>query len=160
MPTVPAVKPLVAAQFDKLNLPVTILDREHEKLAAMRRARAALAASGTVTLELALAHIPTVAAYQVAEWEAIIARRVIRVSSVLLPNLVLGHNAVPEFLQEHCTAANLQNALLPLIGQTPAREAQIMAFGQIDGKMSVGEIPPSEAAARTILQVMGEKAGH
>ena len=74
-----------------------------EKYAAFRSARAALAKSGTVTLELALAQVPTVAAYRIAAWEAPIYRRLVRVSSVILANLVIGENVVPELLQEEFT---------------------------------------------------------
>jgi lipid-A-disaccharide synthase len=53
-----------------------------------------------VTLELALAQVPTVAAYRGANWEAAIARRLIKLPSVILPNLILGRSVVPEFIQE------------------------------------------------------------
>lgn len=157
LPTVPSVRPIIADHFSARQVPVAVVEGEEEKRAAMRSARAALAASGTVTLELALAHTPMVAAYRVAEWEAMIARRVIRVSSVLLPNLVLGHNAVPEFLQEHCTANNLQAALLPLIAETPVRQAQLAAFGDLDKKMSMGDRLPSDVAAQTVLDTLARK---
>ena len=76
-----------------------IVTGEAEKHAAFRRARAALAASGTVTLELALAHIPQVVAYRIPLLEGLVARAVILVKSVVLTNLILGENVVPEFLQ-------------------------------------------------------------
>ena len=75
-----------------------------EKQAAFRIARAALAKSGTVTLELALAGVPMVAAYKVPALEAVVGRRLVkRLPSVILANLVLGENVVPEFMQEDCT---------------------------------------------------------
>ena len=77
---------------------------EQEKRAAFRIAHAALAKSGTVTLELALAGVPMVAAYRAGAVEAWICRRVIQVKSVILANLVIGENVVPEFLQQDCTA--------------------------------------------------------
>ena len=76
---------------------------EAEKRAAFRIAHAALAKSGTVTLELALSGVPMVTAYQVGAIEAFILRRAIRVSSVILANLVIGEDVIPEFLQENCT---------------------------------------------------------
>ena len=95
-----------------------IVTEPAEKWAAFRSARAALAASGTVTLELALAGVPTVAAYRVTLIEEIIARvaRIKqRLSSVILANLVLGENIVPELLQHDCTPERLAEALVPLI---------------------------------------------
>ena len=90
-----------------------------EKWAAFRTARAALAASGTVTLELALAGVPTVAAYRVTadrgDHRAGRARIEQRLPSVILANLVLGENVVPEFLQRDCTPQRLAEALVPLL---------------------------------------------
>ena len=87
-----------------------------EKWAAFRSARAALAASGTVTLELALAGVPTVAAYRVSLIEEIIAAArpaTSELPSVILANLVIGENVVPELLQRDCTPERLADALVP-----------------------------------------------
>src|ERR1700751_5176707 len=76
---------------------------EQEKRAAFRIARAALAKSGTVTLELALSGVPMVTAYRVGGMEAAILSRAIKVQSVILANLVIGENVVPDCLQNDCT---------------------------------------------------------
>src|SRR6202023_2068087 len=109
-----------------------------EKQAALRIARAALAKSGTVTLELALAGVPTVAAYKVSSIEEIVARLAIQVPSVILPNLILEENVVPEFLQRDCTPQNLGGALVPLMTQSPQRHRQIDAFTRLDAIMRTG----------------------
>ena len=96
---------------------------EQEKRAAFRIARAALAKSGTVTLELALAGVPMVAAYRAGAVEAWIVLRAINVKSVILANLVVGENVVPEFLQEDCTADKLSRALREMLGILPLRRA-------------------------------------
>ena len=122
------------------------------KFAAFRRARAALAASGTVTLELALAGVPMVVAYRVSPIEMLL-RHLVRVSSIVLPNLVLGVNAIPEFLQHDCTPENLAGGLLPLVTGGPAREAQVEALARLDGLMRLGDgVAPSERAARIVLE--------
>jgi len=126
---------------------------EADKLAAFRIARAALAKSGTTTLELALSGVPTVAAYKVSAVEAWIARRLIRVPSVILANLVLGENIVPELLQEQCTPEHLASALLPLIGNTPERTRQVTAFSRLDSIMKIGGASPSEHAAEVVLNM-------
>jgi lipid-A-disaccharide synthase len=121
-----------------------------EKWAAFRTARAALAASGTVTLELALASVPTVAAYRVTLIEEIIANLVglrARLSSVILANLVIGENVVPEFLQRDCTPQRLADALVPLFSDTPQRLRQIDAFGRLDRVMALDVAPSAQAAA-------------
>ncbi|TMJ30557.1 MAG: lipid-A-disaccharide synthase [Alphaproteobacteria bacterium] len=130
--------------------PRVIVDPE-EKLRAFRIARAALAASGTVTLELALAAVPTVAAYRVAGWEAAIARRLIRVPSVILANLVLGENIVPELLQDACVPERLAAALFPLLCDGPERRRQLEAFARLDQIMEIATAQPSRRAAEIVL---------
>ena len=121
-----------------------------EKWAAFRRARVALAASGTVTLELALAGVPTVAAYKVTPIEELIARLVglqKTLTSVILANLVIGENVVPEFLQRDCTPQRLADALVPLFSDTPERLRQVDAFARLDGIMQLDAAPSAKAAA-------------
>ncbi len=126
-----------------------------EKWAQFRKARAALAASGTVTLELALAGIPTVAAYRIPAIEWIGARlaRLPELFSIILANLVIGENIVPELLQRDCTADKLADALVPLIADTPARRRQIEAFAGLDAIMGVGTTAPSSRAAGIVLDL-------
>jgi lipid-A-disaccharide synthase len=125
-----------------------------ERLAATRVARAALTKSGTSTLELALAGVPMVAFYRVSGWEAAIARRVIRVPTVILANLVIGDNVVPEFLQENCAATQLAPALAELLKSGAARQRQIAAFAKLDQLMAVGDSSPSERAAEIVVAEM------
>jgi len=130
--------------------PSVVVKRE-ERRAAFRTARAALAKSGTVTLELAMSGVPMVTAYKVSRFEAAIARRVIRVPSVILANLVLGENVVPEFIQEQCTPERLSQALIPLLGDTPERARQLEAFARLDRIMQIGQAQPARHAAEIVL---------
>ena len=126
------------------------------KWAAFRTARAALAASGTVTLELALAGVPTIAAYRISLIEELVARLGgvrTRLASVILANLVLGGNDIPEFLQRDCTPQRLADALIPLLSDTPQRLRQIEAFGRLDRIMAPGAAVPSAMAAATVLDM-------
>lgn len=139
-----------------------VVDRS-EKLAAMRRARAALAASGTVTLELALAGIPMVAAYRVANWEAAIARRLITASSAILPTIILGEKVVPEFIQQDATPENLAEALGRLLTDTPEFDRQRAAFERLEAMMETPGARPSERAAALVLdlaQKARDRIGH
>ncbi|MGL5361363.1 MAG: lipid-A-disaccharide synthase, partial [Bosea sp. (in: a-proteobacteria)] len=150
LPAVDHVRPLIEAELTKWSVPVTVVSGEAAKLSAFRRARAALAASGTVTLELALAGVPTVAAYKVAGWEAAIARRLITVPSAILPNLIVGRSFVAEFIQQDCTPDALSSALDSLIDDGVPREAQLQGFREVEARM-VGA-NPSEVAASVILR--------
>src|SRR5262249_29657478 len=131
-----------------------IVVNESEKRAAFRIARAALAKSGTVTLELALSGVPMVTAYKVGATEAFILRRAIKVQSVILANLVIGKDVIPEFLQEDCTAANLARALRQVMVATPERAKQVDAFGGLDTIMATGGVSPSVRAADIVLATM------
>lgn len=139
-------------------VPIRIVTGEAAKYAAFRGARAALAASGTVTLELALANVPMIVAYKVSRAEEFIARRLIQVPSIVLPNLILGENAVPEFVQADCAPDRLTEALLPLLADGAARDAQLGALARIDERMQLTDgDTPSRAAARIVLQAAGSR---
>ena len=138
VPTVPHLLPQVTeATADWPTKPRIVVDQA-AKQEAFRTARAALAKSGTVTFELAVSGVPMVAAYRVSRLEAFAARRLVRVQSVVLANLVIGENVVPEFLQEDCTPERLAGALVPLIGDTPERRRQVEAFSWLDTIVEIG----------------------
>jgi len=154
LPTMPHLVEAVRDGVKSWPVVPKIVIGEQEKRAAFRTARAALAKSGTVTLELALSGVPMVTAYRVGGMEAFILRRAIRVSSVILANLVIGRDVIPEYLQENCTPENLARALRPLLSDTPERKAQAVAFVTLDTIMSTGNIPPSVRAADIVLATM------
>jgi lipid-A-disaccharide synthase len=114
-----------------------------------------LAASGTVTLELALAGVPMVAAYRLHFIEAVVARAIrlrARLPSVILTNLVIGENVVPELLQEDCTPEKLADALAAVVDDTEQRRRQIAAFQRLDEVMEIGGTSPSAKAAGLVLK--------
>jgi lipid-A-disaccharide synthase len=131
-----------------------ILTGEAAKWQSFRTARAALAASGTVTLELALAGVPMVVAYKVSKLEEQL-KYIVKVPSIVLPNLILGENAVPEFLQRACTPDRLAGAMLPLIEGGRERDAQLIAFTRLDALMRLPDetSESSDLAARIVLEI-------
>jgi lipid-A-disaccharide synthase len=150
-PTVAHLLPLVSEATAAWSLKPRIIVDQFEKQQAFRVARAALAKSGTVTLELAIAGVPMVAAYIVSGLEALVARKLVRVHSVVLANLVIGQNVIPELLQEECTPERLTAALAPLIGDTPERRRQIEALSWLDTIMEIGSRAPAARAADIVL---------
>lgn len=154
LPTLPHLVDAVREAVAQWPVQPRIVTTEAEKQAAFRNARAALAKSGTVTLELALAGVPMVTLYRGGAVEAWIARRVVRVSSIILANLVIGENVIPEFHQEECTARNLAPALLDILNDTPQRRHQLEAFAKLDRIMATGGRSPSERAADIVVQEM------
>jgi lipid-A-disaccharide synthase len=155
VPAVPRLAETVRAAVATWPVAARVVTSPEEKFAAFRSARAALAKSGTSTLELALAGIPMVAAYKVSALEELVGHTLIKVKTVILPNLVLGEMVIPEFLQRECTAENLAAALLPILAEGPERRRQIDALARLDVVMRVGQTKPSERAASVILECAG-----
>jgi lipid-A-disaccharide synthase len=154
LPTLPHLSEEIRSASSGWTIKPRIVTAPADKWAAFRGARAALAASGTVTLELALAGVPTVAAYRISTFEEILARLIrlnAHLTSVILANLVLGENIVPEFIQHQCTPDRLAHALAPLLSDTPQRRSQVEAFARLDGIMGVGGEAPSAKAADIVL---------
>ena len=149
VPTVGNVRELVAERVKQWPFQTHVLDDEADKFRAFKLARAALAASGTVTLELALARCPMVVAYRV-ERLALLFRRLVKPPHFALANLVLGARAFPELMQEDCVPEKLAPALASLLGDTPERDAQIAALARVPEALSTGT-PPAIAAAMRVL---------
>ena len=154
LPTMPHLQEAVVEAVKGWPIQPQVVIGEQDKRAAFRIAHAALAKSGTVTLELALAGVPMVTAYRVGAVEAFILRRAIRVSSVILANLVIGKDVIPEFLQEDCTPEKLAQALRDVLSDSPLRRQQLDAFATLDTVMSTGDQPPSVRAADIVLATM------
>jgi lipid-A-disaccharide synthase len=153
LPTVPHLVERVRHDTAAWPLAPRAVVEPAEKWAAFRQARAALAASGTVTLELALAQIPTVIAYKVTLFEELIARALVRVRMVGLANIILDEVIMPELLQRQATANNLADALVAIIKDSPQRRRQCEAFATLDAIMQVGGRAPSERAAATVIRL-------
>jgi lipid-A-disaccharide synthase len=156
LPTMPHLQEAVIGGIKGWPVQPRVIVGEEEKRAAFRIAHAALVKSGTVTLELAIAGVPMVAAYKGGSVEAWVLRRVVRVSSVILANLVIGENVVPEFLQEDCSADRLVPALRDILADSPARRRQLEAFAKLDTIMSTGNQPPSVRAADIVLATLNQ----
>jgi len=152
LPTVPHLAARVRQWVAGWPVVPRVVVEPAEKWAAFRSARAALAASGTVTLELALAGVPTVAAYKVSLLAEIVMRLHSPLKTVILANLVIGERIVPEFLQRDCRPERLADALAPLLTDTPERSRQIEGFAKLDHIMAVDTAPSGKAAA-TVLDV-------
>jgi lipid-A-disaccharide synthase len=122
-----------------------------EKFAAFRAARAALVTSGVATLELALAGTPMAVAYKVSplEWPL---RHLVRVDSIVLPNLILGENIVPEYLQDAAHPQALAEAVSALLAETAARERQLAAFTRLRATMRAAGDDPAARAAAVVLE--------
>jgi lipid-A-disaccharide synthase len=152
LPTVPHVAGAVRAGTANWPAPLHILEGDADKFSAFNGADAALAASGTVTTELALAHTPMVVAYRFGWLTYALGRHFVSVKFATLVNIILDREAAPEFIQSHCTGANLADALVPLLSDTPVRRKQIEELDAATALLGVGSEPPSLRAARALLE--------
>lgn len=158
VPTVPHVRDAVIAAATKWSVPAIIVEDEMEKRAAFDASTAALAASGTVSLELGLARVPMVVGYRIDSFAGAIVGRMLKVPSVVLVNLILDRPSVREFLQGACTPPALAKALLPLLGNTAARARALADLDEMRSIMGVAGDPPSRRAARAVLEVLASRA--
>jgi lipid-A-disaccharide synthase len=151
LPTVPYLWERVRRDTAAWPIMPRVVVEPEEKWAAFRQARAALAASGTVTLELALANVPTVVAYKVTLFEELIVRAMVRAKMVGLANIILDDMIMPELLQRQATAKNLADALVAIIQDSPQRRRQCEAFAKLDAIMEIGSAVPSQRAAAAVI---------
>jgi len=156
LPVVDHVRPMVEAAIADWSIKPKLVFGETEKFAAFRRAKAALAASGTVTLELALAHVPMSVGYRVGAVEGQI-RHFIHVPSIVLANLIIGENVIPERIQAECNPTQLAADLLPLLSDTVQRKRQLNGFDKLDQSMAIGSSSPSQKAADIIANILANE---
>lgn len=129
-----------------------------EKWDCFAACRVALAASGTVALELAVARLPMVITYRIAPLTALILRRLIKIRFACLLNLVVDRSIVPEYLQEDCRAENLANALADLLADATSRQQQLDDCLESLELLGVDGESPSRRAAREALTMIEEKS--
>jgi lipid-A-disaccharide synthase len=154
LPTVPHVAAKVRAATINWPTVLHITEGEADKYAAFNAATVALAASGTVTAELALAHTPMVVGYKVGGLTFFLSKFLMTVTHITLINIILGREAVPEFLQGACTPRNLADAVSRLFLDANARAAQVAAMTEFGRMLGEGDEAPSLRAARTLLEFL------
>ena len=152
-----ATWPVTPVRLDPRGSPFA--ESEARKFAAFRLAArhgAALAASGSVSLELAACGTPMVIGYKAHPISAAIARRLLKIDTATLPNLLSGDKAIPEYFQEDCAPEPLAAALEPLLAQGPERARQERAAAATLAALggAPGEEPPSLRAARSLLAAL------
>ncbi|EDP63760.1 Lipid-A-disaccharide synthase [alpha proteobacterium BAL199] len=155
IPTVPLVADAIRDETRDWRAPVTVVQDAKYKYDAFAACTAALAASGTVTLELTIAGVPTVVAYRVNALSAAIARRLIDPEAIVLTNKLMGRRVVPQFIQDDCTADRLTVAVERLFDDPRARAEQAAASEATRSMLLADGEDPSDRAARTVLDVAG-----
>jgi lipid-A-disaccharide synthase len=155
VPVVAATRAMTAEAVAAWPVDARVVDNLADKRAALAAAAAAITISGTSTLELALAGMPMIVAYRTNPISAFLARRLVRVPHVALPNLILGRGAIPELLQEACTPGTLADAAARLMIDATAAQSQRDDLAALRAQLGADGPPPSERAARAVLEVIG-----
>ena len=152
LPTVSTVENNVKKMMQKSGLDYVVIDNEQDRYQAFHVSEAAIAASGTVALELAIAKVPHIIAYRVAPLTAWLAKHLLHIQFVNLSNILLGREIVPELLQERCDSVNIENHILSLIKKGALYEKQQSGFKKVCHILGMGERTPSENACEVILK--------
>jgi lipid-A-disaccharide synthase len=158
VPVVSSTRAAVEQELRHWPLVPHMVEGEADRLRAFKLATAALTASGTVTLELGLVGTPMVVAYKVEPLAAPFLRRMITARSIVLPNLVLGENVFPEFIQERCTPGLLAGAVADLLKPGPMREAQRKGLARLPAALALPATSASDAAAEIVLRYARKNA--
>ena len=157
MPTVASVRDLATALTAGWPTPLVPLPADDTKYLAFAAADAALAASGTVTVELAIAGTPTVVTYKLPRLEGRLARMLVNTPYASAINIAAGEEIMPEFLLERCRPGPVADAVVPLLRDPALRRTQAARIRAVAKTFSVPGRKPSDIAAEAILKIVREK---
>ena len=154
VPTVPTVADMVAARAKAWPLPATVLRDPAEKYDAFAAAQAAMATSGTVAVELAVAGLPATILYRVGPMTAVVGRALLKIDYASIVNLLMKKAVQPELLQERCTPALVAETLEALMTDETLRAEHLADCAEATALLGRGGEPPSRRAARAILALI------
>jgi lipid-A-disaccharide synthase len=157
VPTVTTVAAQVAQAVHAWPGRPIVVHRPDEKYDGFAASRAALAASGTVALELALAGLPMVVGYRLNPLTEAFLARVLKVRQVNLINLLLDRPLVPELLGRDCTPDGLAATLIRLVRDERARAAHRVGYDEAMRRLGAGAAAPSTRAAERILAIIAAR---
>ncbi len=155
LPTVKTVASRVREIIADKGSEILVLETQAERYAAARAASAAIAASGTVALELAIIDVPHLIAYKVPALTAWLVRHLADIKYANLTNILLNRLIVPELLQDDCRKEKLLAAAEDLLNpQSELYAREKTGFGELRETLSVGQAKPSQKAAEIILKAV------
>ena len=157
VPTVDIVGDLVAEGVRGWPGAPILLRGAEAKYDAFAASRAALAASGTVALELALAGLPMIVAYRLNPLTEALLDRVLKVRQVNLVNLILSRELVPEYLRSDCIPEKLVDGLVELVRDERVRTAHREGYDEAIRRLRADGTSPSRNAADRILGIIAER---
>jgi lipid-A-disaccharide synthase len=158
IPTLPHLKAPIDKFFIGKGINPILVYTERDKFDAFAASSIAIAASGTVSLELAMTDTPHIIAYKLSPMSAFLAKHLIKIPYVNLINILLKRQVVPELLLEDCEPQKMSKELLRLMGDKDSRAAQLMDFREALIKIGLSDPEtPSQKAAAAVLDVIARK---
>lgn len=158
IPTLPHLKQYVCEFFAGKGINPIFVEGNEEKFDCFAASTAALAASGTVSLELALTDTPHVIAYRLSPLSAFLAKYLVKTPYVNLINILLRRRSVPELLQDDCEPDIMLRELMKLTSNSDIRAGQLTDFREALIRLGLGDTEtPSQKAARAVLSVIARR---
>ncbi len=154
IPTVQTVAKRVKEMAKNCGLDVLVVETEEDRHNAFVASEAAIAASGTVALELAIANIPHIVAYKVSPMSAMLVKHFLHIQFVNLSNILLGREIIPELLQERCIPVNILSYMKNILSHGDWYDKQMEGFAKVRRILGMGEQTPSENAADAIFNLI------
>ena len=152
LPTVKTVENRVRNILKQRNSDILVINTQQERYSAAQSASFAIAASGTVALELAIINVPHIIAYKAPALTAWLVRHISNIKYVNLTNILLDKLIVPELLQDECNKENiLKNVNLLLDKNSDLYKTQEKGFDELRQNLGVGKVRPSQKAAEIII---------
>lgn len=149
VPTVRTVQKEVKAALKEWGIDFLVVEGEEERYDAFAACDVAVAASGTVSLELSMASVPHLIAYKVNKITGIIVRRLLKIKYVNLINILANKEIIPELLQENCTSDKICQKLVYLLThKNPMMQRGLCALG------AGGSVTPSEKLAQKLIEMV------
>lgn len=153
LPTVSTVAKQVREATKNSDLPLIVVDTQDERYGAFRASDAAIAASGTVALELAMCKVPHIVAYKVSKLTYLMAKYLVHIKYVNLTNIMLKRLVVPELLQHDCVPEKISDKIEELLQKKSLYKQQMQGFDEVRTYLTNKDNSPSAMAADIIIRL-------
>lgn len=154
MPTTSTSHNFIINEVAKWNIKPLIITTKQDRYDVFVASKAVLSISGTAVLEIAVAKTPVIVAYKLSPLSYMIAKRLVKIKNVSLPNIIMGKQIVPEFIQERCNATLLSKELKKIITNKQYRDGMVKNLEEMNKKITQKKAP-SDMASDIILKILG-----
>ena len=153
IPTTSTSDEFVRKEVEKWDIVPILITSKEDRYNAFKASKVVLSISGTAVLEIAIMGTPVVVAYKMSNLSYMIAKRLVKIKNVSLPNIIMGKRIVPEFIQEECNAKNLSKIIKKTIDNKKYRDESLKNLSIMKKKLEQKKAP-SEMGAEIILDIL------